>query len=257
MEARAGSGARSRPAAPPGASATGPSTSTSSAAGPALYFVDGLARAIESDFCEVFKELVKKALDKALTTGDRKRPSRKEAVAREFDRALENVHSSPAGWAPSEVPSFGEQRGGMVVFWKPYPTYRHLPQAAFRGFMRVDGDDLLRRISGTYAGARAGDLALPYPKTPPAGPRGKKSKQQLVDDLAEELQASRAFTEQIWESFLGTIAGELERGRPVTLRNLGRFEVTESQGRKQVKFRPSETLKDRVRSPGDAPGKTP
>jgi len=48
-------------------------------------------------------------------------------------------------------------QGELVVFNKPYPIFKQLPKASFRGYRRIDGVHLLRQISN---GER--ELLIPY-----------------------------------------------------------------------------------------------
>ena len=236
---------------------------------PALYFVDALAREIESVFCEILKEIMKKALEEE---GEEEEDTRKKKRAREivaeltrkakrnkkngrrqgipeFQHAVKKVLSRAKRWAtvPKELDGFADKRGALVVFERSYPSFRRLPQAAFLGLLRIDGDQLLEKISDVYASrSRRREIELPYYKTGQVGAQQKKTKQQLIADLAQEWQASKEFVEEIWRSFHGMITHELVKRGKITLTNVGTLSVKKSRGVKEVKFEQSKVLKRKI-----------
>lgn len=208
----------------------------------ALYFVDDYAREIDEALCELLKELLK---------DDRRRKRRRRPP---FDEALERARSPSGAWAtvPKELADIAEPSGGLVLFKRPYPSYAHVPQAFFRNLLRVDGDELLRRIVASYRKSEeprprgTPTIELPYHRSR-VEPGEKKTKARLVVDLADERQASTDLVEDFWWSFAKMIERELRERERITFTGVGTFSVKESKGTKQVKFKPSESLEGRVR----------
>lgn len=138
-------------------------------AGPSFYFVDSLTRWIDEAFCKWLKKEIQKAIRRATSRIDDKavrvvradylaqqrdsaasewRRRNRQRGVREFEEVLKNAAKLRHGSRilPQHT-SFTGRRGAMVLFAKPYPFFRKSPQAAFRGVMRVDGDQLLDRVS--------------------------------------------------------------------------------------------------------------
>jgi nucleoid DNA-binding protein len=206
----------------------------------AIYFVDEFAREVDEALCELLKELLK---------DDRKRRRRRRS---RFDEVVERARSAveEETTVPKELAGVAEPRGRLVLFNKPYPTYGHVPQAFFRGLLRVEGDELLDQIVASYSesGKRKGTptIELPY-HLGPVAPGGKKTKRSLVSDLADERQATTNHVRDFWGSFAEMIERELRERERITFTGVGTFFVKESRGAKQIKFKPSDSLKERVR----------
>jgi nucleoid DNA-binding protein len=208
----------------------------------ALYFVDDLAREIDEALCELLKELLK----------DDRRPRRRRRS--HFDEVVEQARSTlrEETTVPKELADIAEPRGRLVVFKRPYPTYGHIPQAFFRGLLRVEGDELLRQIVASYRETQeprprgTPTIELPY-YLASVEPGGKKTKRRLVTDLADERQATTDHVRDFWGSFAEMIERELRERERITFTGVGTFLVKESRGAKQIKFKPSDSLKERVR----------
>ena len=235
---------------------------------PAFYLVDALAREIESIFCEILKKLIKEELEQRQKgKSGKKKTAQKEVVQElkrnaqgntqkglwqgipEFEQAVRRAFSKRKKWAtiPDELSRIASTRGALVVFKKPYPSFRRLPQAAFRGLLRIDGDQLLKEIQAARASrSQTREIILPYYRAGLDDGRNKKSESQLITQLAQEWQASKSFVENIWESFLGMITDELQKTGRITLTNVGTLSVKGKAGTKQVKFKPSDVLKRKV-----------
>ncbi len=242
----------------------------SRAANPAIYLVDGLAREIEWLFCQILKELIKKMLEEQ-ETQDRQPKKRKrtyQAVMAElkrkasnrlvngllqgipqFQEAVDQARATyrPGVKRPKGLAQISDRLGALVVFRKPYPSFRRLPQAAFRGLLRLESDELLQRIQAVYEPrSRTREIKLPYCK-PSRPERKRKTQQELITDLAEKMQASKEFVGEFWKSCLDTISDELEERGRVTLASIGTLTVKKSRGAKQVKYKASDVLKRKVR----------
>lgn len=105
----------------------------------------------------------------------------------------------------------------------------------------------MKRIRATYISqSRSREINLPYYKKSQPGVRKSKTQQQLVMELAEEMQASKEFVDECWKSFLSMIARELQKNGEVTLTNVGTLSVAKSRHAKRVTFRSSKALKRKL-----------
>jgi hypothetical protein len=54
-------------------------------------------------------------------------------------------------------------RGELALFGEPYPVFARKPEAAFRGLLRLDGEQLLREVRASYEKVGTGGVpAIPY-----------------------------------------------------------------------------------------------
>lgn len=227
----------------------------------AVYFVDGLAQAIDSHFCESLKELLKEALRdrprkrdgakvrrdtiEALKSGVGRSKGRSTGIA-EFGKAVERSvgRGSSAARTDALAKGVAEARGALVALKPPYPSFRRVPQAAFRGYLRIDGDELLASIAARGRAGRDTRVDLPYRHTA-VGKR--KTHEQLVTDLAAECQMSKEFAAEAWGGFAEIVDRELEERGWVTLNGVGTLKVVErADDRRRVKFEPSAALRRRA-----------
>jgi nucleoid DNA-binding protein len=223
---------------------------------PAIYLVDSLAREIEDVFCEILKELLKderKKRRRKSETAELKTRVRKEGERRlgipEFDEAVtEAARVTIRPSVPRGLSGHAHTCGSMVVFEEPYPSFRRLPQASFRGLLRVDGDQLMKEIVAAYRrSSRDRTVLLPYYRGE-IPVEGKRTKRDLVADLAIERQATKQVVEDFWGSFVDMITRELvERGR-VTITDVGTLSVRDWRGEREIKFRPSTVLSRKLES---------
>ena len=120
---------------------------------PALYFVDRLERAIAERFrAWLFAELGtgrKRAKLSLLRQAAASRPANRKRQA--GHPAFIEIMSAEARRVrvrvPKKLAGRASARGALVVFNEPYPCFERRPMAAFRGFIRIDGQDLLDQIT--------------------------------------------------------------------------------------------------------------
>ena len=250
----------------------------------AVYLVDGLARGIDDLLCELLKELIKEELknrgrsSKSLketqrellsAAGNRshrggrgKKPRRRGAKI--FDQAVEQA-AAKGGFAPS-VPRglkrHCELRGGLVLFDTPYPVYYQLPRAHFRGYLRIDGDDLLDQITAYYGGGER-EIELPFfidDTRPLAWPStiallakrtgmGKAQTHRVLDSLTEliteELAADQDGSHALRISGLGTFSTRPTKAR--TGRNPSTGKPIKIPAGRRIRFSAAAPLKRRVK----------
>jgi nucleoid DNA-binding protein len=197
----------------------------------AIYFVDALARRIDSMFG---KALGQQAAVRGGVPGDTA-PS-----SHTFSEVVKQASPPPQPRVSETIEGHAHGRGALIVLEPPFPSFQRIPQAAFRDLLRIDGDTLLERIATAYAQSDSNRVVrIAYHRTV-TGKR--KTKAQLVTDLAEELQASKAFSGSVWSVFAEMIATELKKREWMTLTGVGTFRVKTANDSKQVTFKPSEVL---------------
>lgn len=229
----------------------------------AVYFVDALARTIDSLFSSALEKLVDEMLAEDRQTG-RKPRTRRRAIAKlqkaparpsrgasvgseEFDKAVRRAGSGKLETTkvPKDLKPHVRWEGALVVFEAPYPSFQRIPRAAFRNLLAIDGDELLRRIATAYAGGeRERIVTLPYHRHPT---NGRKTKAQLIAELAEAKGLDKAFAERIWGAFAEMIAVELAQRDWMTFTGVGTFKVSDREESRRLKFEPSARLRREAR----------
>lgn len=257
-------------------------------AGPAIYFVDALTRTIDERFCELVKELIKAALEKAkkkkrggktlsLTEKEdrnefieglakiaakpipRSSPTRQKGIPEFADAVKEASRSRVATKVPLGLKDIAQPRGELVLFNKPYPFFQKAPKAAFQALLRIDGNQLLNQIVRSYKNGEGSRKLekLPYcPQRPHT--RGKpRPEDQLVLELAQALGVSQHFAGRIMDEFADLIARDLRGFDAIRLNRIGTFRIRAKNGRRLVKFKVSTLLKSGVATaPATAAPKT-
>jgi DNA-binding protein HU-beta len=243
---------------------------------PPLYFVDVLTRTIDTFFCDLLKELIKELLKKGECETKEECFEKLEKIAaikgadgcrRGIDQvqaALQKVSEMKREWVipPKGMKDHVEIHGALITFKEPYPVYRRMPQAAFQGIERIDGDNLLKKIAEKYKGAISvvklplclGDADNNKPKTV----------DQLVACIARELDITKSFAKQILDTIPEIVKNELKQTCRFKLPNLGTFSVVQRKAtkginpqtggiinipaKKVVRFKPYKNLKDGVKN---------
>jgi DNA-binding protein HU-beta len=242
---------------------------------PPLYFVDELTRTIDAFFCDLLKELIKELLKKSESKrkGQGSETLRKIAAMEgvegcrrgidQFQEALQKVSELKKGWAapPKGMKEHVDIHGALITFKKPYPVYRRMPQAAFQGIERIDGDSLLEKIAERYGGTVGTvklQLCLGDANNNP------KTVDQLVACIASELEVTKSFAKQILDTLPEIVKNELKQTGKFKIPNFGSFSIVQrkaTQGRipgqgkiikipakKVVKFKAYKNLKDRMKN---------
>lgn len=240
-----------------------------------VYFVDPLARAI--DF--LFRTALNKIYESVPRGNPQPLPEAEQAKLRaiaqrkkngqiqrgipEFQEAIEAAHDLVSGQIdpPPGLEGHAGLRGCVVEFERPYPIFRRLPSAAFRGIWRIDGGSLLDQVANLHAPAETdeeqegtGSPAIRLVKVPNCdlmdpGREGKRTQAQLVAALSKELQVNQVFAREIFTAVEELIGRELRQRGAVTLPRVGTFVLRRKKDGDQVKFRPSIVLERNVSDP--------
>jgi nucleoid DNA-binding protein len=173
------------------------------------------------------------------------------------DPFLDSVNRVSKTWEPRFPPDLrlrrkATQHGELVVFDRR-PVYHVLPQAAFRGFRRIDGDDLIRQVSG-HKGDRPLTLSIPYcvdeefqgmTRLRNAEAKRKPTKirtqGQLAALLAERLGLSKAASAHFLHQITSVAHEQLHSFGKFKIEGIGTIFLKKT-ARKPVKFAPSTTL---------------
>ncbi len=247
----------------------------------AVYLVDGLTRGIDESFCELLKKLIKdavkeagksleaiKSLHRNLLAEAEGRPARsgRRRGAKVFDQALEQAVAK-GGFTPT-VPSGLEGhchlQGALVLFDPPYPTYHQRPSASFRGYQRIDGDDLLNQIVANYQGQDR-EVELPFfvdesrplkwstivallaKRTGMGRAQARRALNALRELISEELMADKDGSHKVWISGLGTFDTRLSaatiKQNPITR------EPIQIPAKRRVRFRAAAPLQRKIAGP--------
>lgn len=151
----------------------------------------------------------------------------------------------PAEPMPEDLEEHVHPDGALSVLEPPYPSFQRIPQAAFRNLLAVDGETLLKRIAAAYRRPSNRRVRLPYHR--PASRGKRKTKGQLIADLAEQMQTSKEFAGELWDGFGAMIGTELTKRQWMTLTGVGTFKLIEDdEGSKRVRFEPGKGLKRRI-----------
>lgn len=253
-----------------------------------LYLVDDLAGLIGELFCEILKELIKDAVQGA--NGEDKRLGRPRFAGNVLKDLHQRLYGKAEGRSGGRQPWNGiaeydsavalaqerlgaglqihdaiphkqSCRGSLVVFERPYPKYRRLCNAWFRGNLRIDGDALLDQIAESYKTGRTQPIGLPIYCGPD---EGDLTMTDLAARLARRTHLNKELAMQVLRQTAELIGSELERRDTLRISGLGTFTKRVHKGgwaknprtqeriqvpdRNRVSFRPAKKLKDRVNS---------
>jgi nucleoid DNA-binding protein len=212
---------------------------------PSLYFVDALERQIAETFCDALKELIKQALAKNPTKTEKSvwRELR-QSERQPFRKIAKRIAASQSIDIGAKAKAFSRAEGALVVFDKPYP-FRRAPSAAFRGFLRVDGDELLRRVAAHNGGKQptAERYTLPYCGEETARPGKAARTSQLATEMAHDLRMNVANARRVLGWLAATIQRELAQNELIRLTDIGTLRVRKKGDRKLVKFKASSVLR--------------
>lgn len=179
---------------------------------PTFYFVDALARSIDHD-----------------------------------EEPLEEVEPAPATLRPCE-----RRCGAMVTFKAPYPFYRSIPYASFRGLVQIDGDALLGQIEKVSRHrSKCHEVQLPY-AVERSDPGTSKRKEELIVDMSVELKLSKSYAERVLDWLPEMMADELRRRSVIRLPNVGTFRLKSASADAGSDDAPSEAAAEVDYSPSRA-----
>lgn len=150
--------------------------------------------------------------------------------------------------------------GELVLFDEPYPIFQRFLSAAFRGYLHIDGDELLKQIN---KGGKAVTPIIPYCNGGGIEPGKPMTKAQLVTHFVAEVGLQRTVVNRFLRQLSELVPDELNRTEAITLPGLGKMVLSERKARqginprtrkkilipakKAVKFRPAKGLKDKIK----------
>lgn len=206
---------------------------------PSFYFVDPLGRLVD----KIFQKLIEKELAKGLSDGEA--GSRMERLAELAELAAAHGADGRPGGLPlyreamekaqeylarhdpvdRELAGFERRCGTMIHFKTPYPFYKSIPHASFRGLVQIDGDDLLGQIERAgHHRSKSHEVKLPY--VVEASDKGtSKRKEELIVDMSTELKLSKSYSERVLDWLPEMMADELRSRRVIRLPNIGTFRL--------------------------------
>ena len=220
-----------------------------------IYFVDELAATIDIEFQTALKDIPEEEWARLLAVA---REEREKGIQRGIPQFQEAIAAAQClleddDDVPPELADHAVRRGCMVALDRPYPIYRRMPGASFRGILRIDGDEMIRRIAATYEPPEAGAASrldrlvnIPNCDLLKPGQTGKRNQAQLVAVLSQDLKVNPIMTRRFLEALEGRIEQDLVERGSLILPRVGTFFIREKNGRKLVKFRPSTVLKRNV-----------
>lgn len=237
---------------------------------PAIYLVDALTRDVDKIFCTLIKALIEEELQ---LSGSPHKVSAKnlkdKAMSRQlFEEAVRLAQELPrtAPEVPGILKGRAEAHGPLVLFDQPYPVFHRFPQAAFRGLIAIDGDQLIEEVTETYRPQRQENLGawrsrwilIPYAQDP----EEKLTQAVLVEALAHECQTNKEMAHAFLKAFEDIVGSRLKKNGKVPLAGFGTFLARQRPERKgkhpatgqdmllppttSIQFRPAERLRARV-----------
>ena len=234
---------------------------------PSFYFVDPLARLVDNIFSKILEERLTalRAADSSMTRGERLEKLAHRAAAPdengrprglpEYAHAMEKAQEYLELHDPvkSEPRSFERRCGTMFLFKTPYPFYKSIPHASFRGLVQVDGENLLEQVErSSRHRSKSHEVKLPY-VVEHSDRRTSKRKEELIVDMSTELKLSKSYSERVLDWLPEMLADELRSRRVIRLPNIGTFRLSrkeETEGEldddsgthETIDFRPSKAL---------------
>ena len=149
--------------------------------------------------------------------------------------------------------------GELVLFDEPYPIFQRSPRTFFRGYLHIDGEELLEKIT---RGGKAVTPIIPYCNGSGIKPGKPMTKAQLVTHFVAEVGLQRTVVNRFLRQLSELVPDELNRIEAITLPGLGKMLLAERKARqginprtrkkilipakKVVKFRPAKGLKDKI-----------
>lgn len=143
---------------------------------------------------------------------------------------------APERVIPDPLKGKAHSRGELVVFDKPYPIFQRSPYAAFRGYFRINGDQLIKQI---IDGKRI--PSIPYCDSIKLNK--SRTKSQLATHFASELGLQKTTVNKFFRGLSELVIVELKRHKSISIPNIGRFSLSKKNA---VTFRAAKRIKDRV-----------
>jgi nucleoid DNA-binding protein len=132
--------------------------------------------------------------------------------------------------------------GELVVFKKPYPILERIPQAAFRGICRINGDELINQIS-----KHTGEKAL-IPTIYYCNGGGKidmkkiSTKKELSLLLTQKLNLNIACANRVISLFSSEAISQLKQYNKFKLPGIGTLSLKKTKNGKKIRFSPNKLI---------------
>ena len=223
---------------------------------PSFYFVDSLARLVDEVFHGILEKEVERSLaenecgsraecyDKLLGIAEAPDEDDRPQGLPQYQKAVEIASSLIASedLRPAELHGFERRCGAMVMFRTPYPFYKSIPHASFRGLVQIDGDRLMQQIEKAYRHrSKSHEVKLPY-VVEPSDKSTSKRKEELIVEMSSELKMSKSYSERVLDWLPEMLADELRSRAVIRLPNIGTFRIK----RKAEKPVPARDLEDHI-----------
>lgn len=217
---------------------------------PSFYFVDTLARRVDQIFHQLLERrirrqqaedptkaqapyltktpyLTKASCFEALAAGlEADKETGRHSGLQEYQVAMaQAAHSLESESSAEGLQPFERRNGSLITFKPPYPFYKSIPHASFRGLVQVDGHELLSQIetSCRYR-SKSHEIKLPY-VVEPSDRKTSKRKEELIVDMSTELKLSKSYSERVLDWLPEMMADELRSRRVIRLPNIGTFRL--------------------------------
>lgn len=195
----------------------------------AVYAVDRLTARVTDQYLHLLEE------ESEDPDGiEEKDIARKEEVFRE---AVNRVHEQPvpAGYStgdpierlPSTLREAVIKRGELVLFPYPFPVIQRCPNASFRGYLHLDGEQLLEEVEHIL-GERQRLVKIPYCLDLERD--GPMTNAQLETYLARELLVNKSMARRFMKILTGKAAEEIAQYGRFRLPGFGSF-TSDSNGK--------------------------
>lgn len=209
--------------------------------GGAVYAVDLLTAQIT----DWYIELLKRELEDP--TGIRKEDIAKKealfrkAVSRVRSRRADGEYATGGGMErlPSGLRKAAVKRGELVLFPRPFPVIQRCPYASFRGYLRVDGDQLVEEIERAL-GEKRPLVKVPYCLG--LEREGPMTKAELQTYMACELLINQSMAERFLEILAEMAVEDMAQHGRFVLPGFGSFSL-DSDG--EIGFYAYKTLRDK------------
>jgi DNA-binding protein HU-beta len=216
-----------------------------------IYAVDALNAKITDHFTKELEKLhFKQDFDQA--ENDEKKKDYIRQGAEVFKEVVETIKK---GWKPkTAIPDILKGKavlqGELVLFKTPQPILERFDQAAFRGILRLDGDDLIDQIA---EGVRIPKIHYFF----------DSPTEKLLATMSQELRINKAFAKRILNTLYEIAKNELKECRPFKLPGFGTFSIVQRKAttginprtkepiqipaKKVVKFKPFKNIREEMK----------
>jgi hypothetical protein len=207
----------------------------------AVYAVDLLTAQITDRYVHLLKEELEDPAGIEKRDIAKKEELFRKAASQVGSRRAEGEYATGGGMErlPRNLRKAAVKRGELVLFPRPFPVIQRCPHASFRGYLRLDGDQLVEEVERAL-GERRRLVKVPYCLGLERG--GPMTKAQLQAYMARELLINQSMAERFLEILTEMAVADIAQHGRFVLPGFGSLSL-ESDG--EIGFYAYKALRDK------------